>query len=108
MSFFDNKYSKREKTYRRSYYIDSSLLTQLESLSKIYRARVSEFINDSIEELIISENIKVYERDKSELSVKYTVLVRESNLQGLDELCRKYGISVSKLVNIAIRNIINN
>lgn len=108
MNFFDDKYRKREKTHRRSYSIDSSLLTQLESLSEIYCARVSAFINDSIEELIKSEDIKIYERDESELSIKYTVLVRESNLQGLNELCRKYGISVSKLVNIAIRNALNN
>jgi len=76
-------------------------------LSKIYRAKVPDFINDSVENLIKTENIEVYDRDKNELSMKYTVLMRESILQGLDDLSERYGISLSKLVNIAIRNILN-
>lgn len=108
MKSFDDKYGKREKTYRRSYYIDNTLLTQLENLSKIYRAKTSDFVNDSVEELIKTENIKIYEKDDGELSIKYTVLMRESNLQGLEDFARRYGISLSKLVNIAIRNMLNN
>ena len=76
-------------------------------MSKIYRAKVPDFINDSVENLIKTENIEVYDRDKNELSMKYTVLMRESILQGLDDLSERYGISLSKLVNIAIRNILN-
>jgi len=83
------------------------LLSQLEELSKIYRAKIPDFINDSVELLIKNENVEVYDRDKNELSVKYTVLVRESVLQGLDDLTQRYGISLSKLVNIAIRNMLN-
>lgn len=103
----DYKYGRREKRYRRSYYIDNSLLSQLENLSKIYRAGVPDFINDSVEDLIQSKNIEVYERDESELSIKYTVLMRESNLQGLEDLNKRYGVSLSKLVNIAIRKKYN-
>ena len=83
------------------------MLSQLEELSKIYRAKIPDFINDSVELLIKNENVEVYDRDKNELSVKYTVLVRESVLQGLDDLTQRYGISLSKLVNIAIRNMLN-
>ena len=107
INYFEDKYGKREKTYRRSYYIDNVLLTKLEELSKIYRAKVPDFINDSAELLIKSENIEVYDRGKNELSLKYTVLVRESVLQGLDDLSQRYGISLSKLVNIALRNMLN-
>ena len=107
MNFFEEKYGLREKTYRRSYYIENSLLTKLEDLSKIYRVNVPELINDSIEELIKTENIAVYLRDEGELSLKYTVLVRESNLDGLEALNKRYGISLSTLVNIAIRNMLN-
>ena len=107
MKYFENKYGKREKTYRRSYYIDNTLLTQLENLSKIYRATIPDFINDSIEELIKTKDIKIYGRAEDELAIKYTVLVRESNLNGLEILNKRYGISLSKLVNIAIYNILN-
>ena len=107
MSYFENKYGWREKVYRRSYYIDNILLTQLEDLSKIYRAKIPDFINDSVEELIKTENIEVYNKAEGELSIKYTVLVRKSNLKGLEDLNKRYGISLSKLVNIAIRNLLN-
>lgn len=106
MKYFENKYGKREKTYRRSYYIDNTFLTKLEELSKIYRAGIPDFINDSIEELIKTKDIKLYDPAEGELSIKYTVLVRESNLKGLENLNKRYGISLSKLVNIAIRNVL--
>lgn len=106
MNLFAHKYGKREKTYRRSYYIDNTLLTKLEELSKLYRAKIPDFINDSIEELIKTKNIELYDKDETELSIKYTVLIRESNLKGLEDLNRRYGVSLSQLVNIAIRNIL--
>ena len=108
MKYFENKYGKREKTYRRSYYIDNTLLTQLEDLSKTYRARIPDFVNDSIEELIKTNDIKINDRADGELSIKYTVLIRESNLKGLELLNKRYGISLSKLVNIAISNFLKN
>ena len=106
MNYFNDKYGKREKTYRRSYYIDNGLLTQLEELSKIYRAKIPDFVNDGLEELIKTENLQIYDKDKNELSIKYTLLVRESILRGLEDLTQRYGISLSKLVNIAIRNML--
>ena len=106
MNYFDNKYGKREKTYRRSYYIDNGLLTQLEELSKLYRAKTPDFVNDSIEMLLETEDIKLYDKGKNELSVKYTLLVREGVLQGLDDLNQRYDIGLSKIVNIAIRNML--
>ena len=107
MNQFEDKYGKREKTYRRSYYIDNTLLTRLEELSKVYRAKVPDFINDGAELLIKTENVKVYDKDKNELSLKYTVLMRESVLKGLEDLSQRYGVPLSKLVNIAIRNMLN-
>lgn len=106
ISYFEDKYGKREKTYRRSYYIDNNLLTEYEKLSKIYLAKMPNFINDSVEALIKSEHIDIYGRDKNELSIKYTVLMRESALNGLTDLSQRYGISMSKLVNIALRNML--
>ena len=102
VNYLDYKYGRREKLYRRSYYIDNSLLTRLEVLTKIYRAGVPDLINDSVEDLIKTAHITIYERDEAELSIKYTVLMRESNLRGLEGLNKRYGISLSKLVNIAI------
>jgi hypothetical protein len=43
----------------------------------------------------------------SEISVTHTVLIRESNLSELEVLKEKYGVSIYKLVNISIRNVLN-
>ena len=74
------------KNIQTKYYIDNTLLTQLEKLSKVYRVKIPELVNDSVETLIETENIEVYKRAENELSIKYTVLMRESILDGLEKL----------------------
>ena len=106
MNFLEEKYGRQEKTYRWSYYINDTLFAQLEELSMIYRTKISELINDSVEILVQSKNIEVYKRAKNELSIKYTVLMRESALDGLEDLSGRYGISLSKLINIAISTLL--
>ena len=86
MIVFEDKYGRREKMYRRSYYIDNTLLTQLEELSKVYRVKIPELVNDGVETLVKTENIEIYKRTENELSMKYTVLMRESILNILDNL----------------------
>ena len=70
-----------KKTYRRGYYIDNTLLTQLEDLVNL-SCKNTDFVNDSIEELIKTTISKINDRADGELSIKYTVLIRESNLKG--------------------------
>ena len=106
MDYFDNKFYKREKRIRRNYEIDDSLYTRLEEYSTIYEASVADLINACIENLINNDNgdITVYEKDEREISVLHTILIRESNIKGLDTLKDKYGLSIYKLVNIAIKS----
>ena len=104
---FDDVFRKRENKFRRNYEIEDSLYSKLEELSKVYDASVTELINVCLSNLIETENVIVYQKDDNELSVTHTILVRESNLSGLENLKAKYGVSISKLVNIAIRNILS-
>lgn len=104
MSYFDRKLYKKCNKLRRNYEIDEFLYNELTKLTNIYDASLADLINVSIEYLIKSDNVVLYEKDVSENSVSHTVLVRESNVVGLEKLKEKYGISISKLVNIAIKN----
>ena len=107
MGYFDQKSHKREKKYRRNYEIDDSLYVRLEQLSTIYDATVTDLVNASLEHLIESEQISLYKKAANDFSVTHTLLIRESNLAGLEDLKAKYGVSIYKLVNIAIKNVLD-
>ena len=104
---FDNIFRKRENKIRRNYEIEDSLYSKLEGYAKIYDASVTDLINECISNLIKTENIILYEKNDDELSVTHTLLIKESNLSGLEKLKDKYGVSIYRLVNIAIRNVLN-
>ena len=104
---FDLVFKKRENKIRRNYEIDDSLYSKLEELSKIYDASVTDLINECLSNLIHTENIQLYEKNSADLMVTHTLLIRQSNLSGLEKLKEKYGVSIFKLVNISIRNVLN-
>ena len=86
------------------FYIDEKLYLELERLSKeVYETSISKLINVAIEELVEKEKIEVYE-NRNRTCVTRSILIRESLLKGLSELKIKYGLSISMLVNIAVKN----
>ena len=103
---FDHAFKKREIKIRRNYEIEDSLYIKLEELSKIYDASVTDLINECLLNLIQTENIQLYGKKGNELFVTHTLLIKESNLSGLEKLKEKYGVSIFKLVNIAIKNVL--
>ena len=46
----------------------------------------------------------MYIKPKGEISVKHSLLIRESFAEALDKLKDKYDISIYKLVNMSISN----
>ncbi len=105
MSCF-KKFYKREKIISRTLEIDETLYCELEKLSKeVYDASISKLVNASIEELLKTEKIQLYERENM-LYVTRSFLIRNSFWEGLHRLKIKYGISIRLLVNIAIRNVL--
>lgn len=103
MSSFD-KFDKKEKIIPRTVEVEDTFYSMLEKLSKeTYDASINKLVNASIETLIEEENIQTYEKGNS-IRLTRSFLLRESLLQGLYKLKRKYGIPIYLLVNIAIRN----
>ena len=104
MGVFDRFY-KREKIRRKTVEIDDKLYEKLKEISKNeISASVNQLINACIEQLIEKENIKVYVKQKGEISIKHTLFIRESFVEKLDYLKEKYDISIYKLVNMSINN----
>lgn len=102
---YSDKIYKKEKLISRTFYIDEKLYLELERLSKeVYEASISKLINVAIEELVEKEKIEVYENRNRTCVTTRSILIRESLLKGLSELKIKYGLSISMLVNIAVKN----
>lgn len=107
MGILEKRFQKKEKKHRRNYEIDDALFTKLEHLALVFDASLTDLTNVCIEQLIQSEDIVLFERPENELPVIHTFLIRESNLKGLENLKEKYGVSIYKLVNIAIKNVLD-
>lgn len=102
MSVLDRFY-KKDTLVQKTVEIDSNLFDKVEFLSKnIYDASISKIINACIDDLISTKKIELYEREKNEISLKHTIIIRESSLNELEKLKEKYEISINKLINIAI------
>ncbi len=104
MSAFNNLY-KKEPIVNRTYEIDESLYNILETLSQnVYDASINKLVNISIEFLLNTKNVQLYYRERKEISVPRSFLIRKSLLDGLFVLKENYNVSLNRLVNIAIRN----
>lgn len=106
MGTFD-RFWRREKLLKKTIEIDNSLYEKLNELSKtVYQTSTNQLINACIEELIKTKNVKIYEKLEGELSIQHSLLIRESLFNALEEMREKYNLSIYKLVNIAIKNAI--
>lgn len=104
MGAFD-RFWKREELLKKTIVIDNTLYERLNELSAMeYQTSTNQLINACIEELIKNKNVKIYEKPKGELSIQHSLLIRESLFNGLEEMRDKYNLSIYKLVNIAIKN----
>ena len=107
MGAFD-RFWKRDKLLKKTIEIDNSLYEKLNELSKtIYHTSTNQLINACIEELLDTRNIKIYEKPEGEITEQHSLLIRKSLFDGLEELREKYDISIYKLVNISIKNAID-
>ncbi len=104
MIAFD-KFDKKEEIVRTTIEIEDNLYDELIILSQnIYDASVNKLIDASIEHLAKTENIQLYQ---DTVSTKHSLNIRESVFNRLLNLKTKFGIPLYRLVNMAIRNAIN-
>ena len=66
-------------------------------------ASINKNIDACIDDLEIGEKVVIYRKEKNEINVARSIIIRESIYKKLEDMREKYGISISKLVNIAIR-----
>lgn len=104
MGAFD-RFWKRDNLLKKTIMIDNSLYETLNEIAKNkYQTSTNQLINACIEELIRTKNIKIYAKEKGELSIQHSLLIRETLFNELENMREQYNLSIYKLVNIAIKN----
>lgn len=107
MGAFD-RFWKREPLLKKTIEIEDNLYTKLNELSvNVYQTSTNQLINACIEEFLKNKNFQIYEKEKGKNPVQHSLLIRESLFDGLEEMREKYNLSIYKLVNMAIKNALD-
>lgn len=102
-----DRFWPKDELIQKTIEIESSLYDEIEFLCEnVYDASVSKIINACIDELIETEDVRLYPKESNELFTKHSIILRKSSLYNLEKLKNKYGISVYKLIHIAIKNVL--
>ena len=107
MNVFEKNLLKKDEMVRRRVYIDTALYNELEKLTKTYDASINKMINIAIMELINTENITIYPKPEKGKIKEHNICIRSKYYEELRKMKNKYGLSIFKLINIAIYNAIN-
>lgn len=107
MGAFD-RFWEKDNLLRKTMVIDNSLYEKLNEIAyNKYQTSTNQLINACIEELIKTKKVNVYAKASGELSIKHSLLIRETLFNELEKMRDSYNISIYKLVNIAIRNALD-
>ena len=103
-----NRFYDKEELVRKTIEIENDLYDKLNEISKTkYKTSTNMLVNACIENLIETEKIDIYVNKDKYSSTKHSLLIKKSFANELLKLKQKYNVSITKLVNIAIRNAIN-
>ena len=108
MSAIYKLYKKNNYTIQKSINIEDGLYTKIkEIVEKEYDASISEVINICVEELIEHNNVRYYEKPAGEIVLYRSIMLRKESVEQLNKIKRETGISVTRLVNLAMKEFID-
>ncbi len=101
------KVSGENEIIRKTFSVDDVMYDKLKFLSdNIYDVSINKLVTIAIKELIETENVKLYTTKYKENRIDRTYLIPKSYITKLEKLKEKYKISMTRLINIAIYNAI--
>lgn len=108
MSAINRLYKKSNYTIQKSINLEDRLYTKLkEIVDKEYDATISDIVNICIEDLISTGNIKYYAKPTDEITIYRSVMIRKENVEALNKITQETGISLTRLVNIAMKEFLD-
>lgn len=103
MNWYERFY-KKENWCKKSVEIENNLYERLKSISSYeLDASVNKIIDACVDDLELPDKITLYKKDKNEINILRSIIIRESMYEKLEQLREKYDISIYKLLNIAIK-----
>ena len=109
MSAINRLYDINNITNKKSVNIDDSLYKELIKLTQDkFDATISDLINVAIEDYIDKNQPSYYEKPDNETVTYRTIMMREKNFNELKKMNKKTGITVTRLINAAIKEFIAN
>ena len=107
MSAIDRLYSIDNKTINKTINIEDRLYNKIMKFTKEnYDATFSEIINVCIEEYVERNRPSFYEKPKLETVTYRSMMIRKENLINLQKIHKKTGISVTRLLNGAVKEFL--
>ena len=107
MSPIDRLYSITNKTIKKTINIDNSLYIRLMKFTvSNFDATFSEMINICIEEYIAKNKPYFYEKPENETVTYRSIMIRKDNLINLQQMHQKTGITVTRLLNCAVKDFL--
>ena len=108
MSAIDRLYNINNRTTKKSVNIDDSLYKKLIYFTQNkFDATVSDLINVAIEDFSSKSNPTFYGKPENESVTYRSIMLRDNNIEWLSKISKKTGISVTRLVNAAIKEFID-
>ena len=109
MSTIDRLYDINNRATKKSINIDDSLYKKLINLTQNkFDATISELINVCIEEYAEKNHPTYYEKPDRETVTYRSIMLRENNIDWLSKVNKKTGITVTRLINAAIKDFLDN
>lgn len=108
MSSIEKLYKKDNYTIQKSINLEDKLYTKLkEIVDTEYDATISDIVNVCIEDLISKGNVKYYAKPEEEITIYRSVMIRKDNVESLNKITKETGISLTRLVNISIKEFLD-
>lgn len=107
MSATSRLYLINNKTIKKTINIEDGLYKRLmKYVLKNYDATFSDIINVCIEDYIEKNKPSFYEKPKNETVTYRSIMIRKENLANLKQMYKKSGISVTRLLNGAVKEFL--
>lgn len=107
MCAINRLYSVNNKRVKKTINIDNSLYMRLMKFTvSNFDATFSEMINICIEEYVAKNKPYFYERPSFETVTYRSIMIRKENLENLQKMHQKTGITVTRLLNSAVKDFL--
>lgn len=109
MSAIGRLYKKDNYTIQKSVNLEDKLYTELKEIVDVeYDATISDIVNICVEDLLESGKVEYCAKPENEITIYRSIMLRKDNVEGLKGINKRTGISVTRLINIAMKEFLEN